>query len=76
MTMCAIAAMGLIAAAYHGLNHHHPATAALLGLGDAPAGTPGLLGRERAEARIDERRATARLARVDARRAERARRAR
>lgn len=73
VTMCAIAAMGLIAAAYHGLNHHHPATAALLGLGDAPAGTPGLLGRERAEARIDERRATARLARVDARRAERAR---
>lgn len=73
VTMCAIAAMGLIAAAYHGLNQHHPATAALLGLGDAPAGTPGLLGRERAEARIDERRATARLARVHARRAERSR---
>ncbi len=71
VTMCAVAAMGLIAAAYHGLLRHHPATAALLGLGDAPAGTPGLLGRERAEARIDERRATARLARVDARRAER-----
>jgi len=73
VTMCAIAAMGLIAAAYHGLNQHHPATAALLGLGDTPAGTPGLLGRERAEARIDERRATARLARVHARRAERSR---
>ena len=34
VTMCAVAAMGLIAAAYHGLLRHHPATAALLGLGD------------------------------------------
>ena len=36
VTVCAVAAMGLIGAAYRGLNHHHPATAVLLGLGDVP----------------------------------------
>ena len=72
VTVCAVAAMGLIGAAYRGLNHHHPATAVLLGLGDVPTVDAGLLGRaDEAMHRADERRETARLARVDARRAER-----
>ena len=72
VTVCAVAAMGLIGAAYRGLNHHHPATAVLLGLGDVPTVDAGLLGHaDEAMHRADERRETARLARVDARRAER-----